>query len=47
MKPQVEIHEDPLSVLNKKIPLSEKIRFIHKTLKDLKDLCEKGSGMSS
>lgn len=34
MNPKVELHEDQLSFLNKQIPLSEKIKFIHHILKN-------------
>ncbi len=33
MNPKVELHEDQLSFLNKQIPLSEKLQFIHQLLK--------------
>jgi HD-GYP domain-containing protein (c-di-GMP phosphodiesterase class II) len=34
MNPKVELHEDQLSFLNKKIPLSEKLQFIRQVLKN-------------
>ncbi|MFI5304716.1 MAG: HD-GYP domain-containing protein, partial [Nitrospiria bacterium] len=33
MNPVIELHEDQLRVLNEKIPLSEKIKFLHQIIK--------------